>query len=446
VSDPGDDYLDAGSSNDPDEEKSAPTPPSSTDYVKYEQRTQPNGMRRTTYTIVYGNVINTIWDWHVEEVPLWSGCIYVTHKRNLECEYIETRWEYYSPIIIDVNNLGKADTLSGTWKKQDAKGVPDYFNTRLFDLDLDGLKRWSWVGPKAGLLVYSATGVPKEITGRDLFGNITWGQPWKDGYEPLASLDQDDSGDLKDKELELLYIWLDANTNAKPDAGEVKPVREYVKSISVVPSRDEEGNAWNHQGATLLDDSKVGSWDWWTSAYNPPSVMIDEQGRSLPVPYTYSDQNPEPALIYRWKTTKAGNFKQIDGSGGFLRFWKKGDRVFVVGLPDSAKGYFSTPIAEVTFDSESNQASWTFDGQLETRISFNRDGGFEGVSQVIGTDQSYKWEAALLTAKESDSIIAKTLALADTEQLEMARHVAISFLEPGSGKLEISKESLKSLF
>ena len=402
-------------------------------------------MRRTTYTIVYGNVIDTIWDWHVEEVPLGSGCIYVTHKRTLECEYIGTRWEYYSPIIIDVTNLGKADTLSGAWKKQDAKGVPDYFNTRPFDLDLNGLKRWSWVGPKAGLLVYSATGIPKEITGRDLFGNITWGQPWKDGYEPLASLDQDDSGDLKDKELELLYIWLDANTNAKPDDGEVKPVSEYVKSISVVPSRDQEGNAWNHQGATLLDDSKVGSWDWWTSAYNPPSVMIDEQGRSLPVPYTYSAKDPEPALIYSWKLQSSENLKTEGNIGGFLRFWKNNGKVFVIGLPESAKGYFNTPIAEVTYDPKSNQASWTFDGQLETRISFSQDGGFEGISQVIGTDQSYKWKAALLTSKESNSIIAKTLALANTKQLEMAQHFQLSFLEPSNKQFEVNSMGLRQL-
>jgi hypothetical protein len=96
---------------------------------------------------------------------------------------------------------------------------------------------------------------------------VTWGQIWKDGYEPLASLDEDNNGVLEGKELELLYIWLDENTNAKVDEGEVKPVSDYLTSISVVPTRDEEGNAWNDQGATLLDGSQVGAWDWWTSAY-----------------------------------------------------------------------------------------------------------------------------------------------------------------------------------
>jgi hypothetical protein len=223
-------------------------------------------MRRTRYSTTIGAYIETQYYFSVQESP--PGCYHYMHRNIHECTHEEVGWSYYSPIIIDVTKLGKADTLSGTWKKQDAGVLPDYSITRVFNLDGVIPKRWSWVGPRAGLLVYSASGLPKEITGKDLFGNITWGQPWKDGYEPLATLDENNDGQLSGKELELLYIWLDANTNARPDEGEIKSVKDYLISISVLPTRDAEGNAWNDQGAVLLDNTKVGAWDWWSSAYS----------------------------------------------------------------------------------------------------------------------------------------------------------------------------------
>jgi hypothetical protein len=400
-------------------------------------------MRRTKYSTTWGNYVSTQYNYSVTEAP--PGCYHYTHREVYECEHTEVGWSYYSPIIIDVTKLGKADTLSGTWKKQGARNIPDYFQTRLFDLDGSGKKRWSWVGSRAGLLVYSASGLPKEITGKDLFGNITWGQPWKDGYEPLATLDENNDGQLSGKELELLYIWLDTNTNAKPDEGEVKPVSAYLISISVLPTRDAEGNSWNEQGATLLDNTKVGSWDWWTSAYSPPTEMRDDEGRVYPVPYTYSVEDSEPVVMYKWEVTDSSNLPEVSGMSGYLRFWKSGNKVYVVGLPSSAKGYFKTPIAEVTYDPTTKEVKWTFDGQLETTIRFNNGEGFEGKSVVLFSDRSYQWKTIPFNDKDKDSLTARTLARADVNQLSRSKHLPLSFLEPAEGGFVLSQGTLQSL-
>lgn len=111
-----------------------------------------------------------------------------------------------------------------------------------FPLDLAGSDRWyAWyASADAPLLVYdpSHTGVIESA--QQLFGNWTFGgqrsasvatdqaqsmpQPWKNGYEALATLDADGNGVISEGELAPLGLWFDANRDGISQAGEVKPL------------------------------------------------------------------------------------------------------------------------------------------------------------------------------------------------------------------------------
>jgi len=57
-----------------------------------------------------------------------------------------------------------------------------------------------------------------------LFGGYTWELFWKNGYEPLAVLDQNKDGSLRGSELAGLAAWNDRNSNGVSDPGEVVPL------------------------------------------------------------------------------------------------------------------------------------------------------------------------------------------------------------------------------
>jgi hypothetical protein len=73
-----------------------------------------------------------------------------------------------------------------------------------------------------------------------LFGNHTWGKSWKNGYEPLASLDADQNGWLEQEELKNIAIWFDFNQDGISDKGEVKSLSSVsIEAIGVTISQAE---------------------------------------------------------------------------------------------------------------------------------------------------------------------------------------------------------------
>ncbi len=92
-----------------------------------------------------------------------------------------------------------------------------------FDADGSGLpKRWSWIRPNAGWLVYDQVGTKKITSGLQLFGNVTFWMFWDNGYEALSILDDNHDGYLSGKELRNLAIWQDRNGNGISEPSEVK--------------------------------------------------------------------------------------------------------------------------------------------------------------------------------------------------------------------------------
>ena len=133
-----------------------------------------------------------------------------------------------------------------------------------FDLDGSGLPRtWGWITPKAAWLVYDSDGSGRITSGLQMFGSVTFWIFWRDGYEPLASLDDDGDGVLSGAELRGLALWQDRNRDGVSDSGEVCPVEAFgITAISCSAARHSSGMAWNPRGVTFYDGTSRPTYDW----------------------------------------------------------------------------------------------------------------------------------------------------------------------------------------
>jgi hypothetical protein len=72
-----------------------------------------------------------------------------------------------------------------------------------FDLDCSGEPSlWPWVHSATGILVWDPGKSGRIESGLQLFGSVTWWMFWKDGYQPLAALDDNGDGWLSGEELQ----------------------------------------------------------------------------------------------------------------------------------------------------------------------------------------------------------------------------------------------------
>ena len=133
-----------------------------------------------------------------------------------------------------------------------------------FDLDGGGLKRkWAWLTPKAGWLVFDPHGTGRVDSALQMFGNVTFWVFWPDGYEPLSALDDNGDGVLSGPELKGLAVWNDRNGDGVSDPGEVVPVEVLgIQSISCSSKIGPDGMRWNPQGVTLTNGTFRASYDW----------------------------------------------------------------------------------------------------------------------------------------------------------------------------------------
>jgi hypothetical protein len=131
-----------------------------------------------------------------------------------------------TPLVLDLTDTG-IDTTTAK------DGVQ-------FDIDGDGkVDHTAWVKGGNGLLVADINHDGQINDGRELFGSGTVlknGERAKDGFQALADLDDNHDGvlDAKDASFELLQVWVDANSNAHTDAGELRSLSEVgVTSIDL---------------------------------------------------------------------------------------------------------------------------------------------------------------------------------------------------------------------
>lgn len=133
----------------------------------------------------------------------------------------------------------------------------------VFDLDGTGVARKrGWITPKAGWLVYDANDSGKITSGRQMFGSVTFWLFWRNGYEALASLDDNQDGWIDGAELEHLKIWRDENSNGVSEPGEVLPVAEWgITAISVRHETGPDGVPTSPAGLKMRDGSTRPTWD-----------------------------------------------------------------------------------------------------------------------------------------------------------------------------------------
>ena len=246
----------------------------------------------------------------------------------------------WSPLVVDIDGVGYPASLAGpnSWTKghRISKNFSAY---RMFAIDGKSPQLVEWLAPKVGILVYAPggkcpTGI---ITGKNLFGNVTGGNWWLDGYTALASLDKEHKGYLAGDDLKEVYVWVNKERDAIAHPGELRPASEVFSRLEVNPRR-QGGNAWfESSGATLKNGRKVGTWDWWPG--------ISYEGLVLQPEFRSSDaermKDPAP-VIYFWKHT--------DGPFGFLRFFKVGKSLYVATCGPDFGHSGAMAIAPVTYD------------------------------------------------------------------------------------------------
>jgi hypothetical protein len=157
-----------------------------------------------------------------------------------------------------------------------ARDLEDRNASVAFDADGSGLKRpWTWVTKDAGWLVYEPDGKGEITSSLQLFGNVTFWLFWENGYDALASLDDDGDGVLTGVELTGLAIWHDTGRAGVCDPGEVRPLSEYgIVAVSCRFDRDRSHPnriAFAPKGVTFRDGTTRPTFDLILDPANRPA-------------------------------------------------------------------------------------------------------------------------------------------------------------------------------
>lgn len=106
--------------------------------------------------------------------------------------------------------------------------VERQFGNFIIDITGDGEyeELSQWFAPTEGILVdISLQSADGSISGVQLFGDE--GGNYANGFEKLAIHDSDGNGIVQGKELDGIAIWVDKNSNAKLDEGELSSLKDH---------------------------------------------------------------------------------------------------------------------------------------------------------------------------------------------------------------------------
>ncbi len=147
-----------------------------------------------------------------------------------------------------------------------ASAIEDRAAAVAFDADGTGLaKKWTWINRDAAWLVHDPRQTGKITSGLQLFGNVTFWLFWNNGYDALASLDDNRDGQLTGQELVGLALWHDANSNGISEPGEVKGLAEHgITALSCRSERDSQHPdqiAFSKAGVTFLSGKSRPTYD-----------------------------------------------------------------------------------------------------------------------------------------------------------------------------------------
>lgn len=206
-----------------------------------------------------------------------------------------------APICGTVGITAIVSPISLLW--DDSIDVDDSFTVSEFPLRPGRTKTYyTWkASSRAPLLVYDPEHTGRITSSAQLFGEWTFGgkrtaalgetvQPthWANGYEPLASMDTDQNGEVSGRELNTLALWFDENRDGVADIGEVKSLAE--SGVTALYYRFDSQNSltkniFASRGYKRIVGEKevVGrSVDWYgEEATSPAAVGLREQLRSI---------------------------------------------------------------------------------------------------------------------------------------------------------------------
>jgi tetratricopeptide (TPR) repeat protein len=133
----------------------------------------------------------------------------------------------------------------------------------VFDLDGSGRRQsWTWITPRAGWLVYLQHRT-RATSGLQMLGARTFWIFWRDGYQAMAALDQDDDGWLQRNELAYLKVWCDANQDGICHPRELRSLSSLsIEALATSGQPHRPGYLHNPCGVRYRDGGFGASYDW----------------------------------------------------------------------------------------------------------------------------------------------------------------------------------------
>lgn len=132
-------------------------------------------------------------------------------------EKFNTMQRWITPLVIPVQPIS-------TWDHR----ISQPGSATQFDLAGNGSGfTWPWIRPNYAFLVWDPEGSGQITSGRQLFGSGTFWMMFDNGFDALASLDDNLDGWVMGRELLGISVWHDRNGNAASDLGEVLPMQNY---------------------------------------------------------------------------------------------------------------------------------------------------------------------------------------------------------------------------
>jgi hypothetical protein len=119
-----------------------------------------------------------------------------------------------TPIGLDLDGSGTVEAIRGEF---------------MIDIDGDHFADIldEWFAPTEGILIDASLGLENGIYGEHLFGDL--GGKFQNGFDKLAKQhDSNGDGVVSGAELNGLAVWMDANSNAKLDDGEISSLESHA--------------------------------------------------------------------------------------------------------------------------------------------------------------------------------------------------------------------------
>jgi hypothetical protein len=293
-----------------------------------------------------------------------------------------------TPLLVDLSGDGRPDLLGGgDWRltpsRRPSADPSVYRRVNLGGAEAD---LWEWVGPSDGLLVY-LPGLSGTPGASHLFGTQTFGKSWGHGFEPLATLDLNGDGVLRGAELDEVGVWVDANSDAQAQEGEIRKAQDVgLTQVSLEFVRDEFGNV-SVEGGAELRGSQVSVWDWISYRY-PKTTPENEVARW--------DWVNVPPSLEKFPVEVGEGLKKLEMSGGgTLRLHRIGGQLYMRAT--SAYSGVESPVVDFLFPARVVSPGVLEWGAGPVRNTLFASGlEFYGLT-LAGADRYGVWSAKLLS-------------------------------------------------